>query len=186
MSDSIKERAHILEEKFFAAQEARLLNKLRTDLEHSESLHSLAAVSHISDRDALEDLENIGVKPSTFVAVKIIPMIAVAWADDDLEDEEISAIQKAAQEDGINPDSPAGELLHQWLRDPMGDDVINAWELFVSAYSQTLTPKQRNSLEKETIDDAIKIAMSAGGFLGLGKVSQVEDDMIKRLRNAFR
>jgi hypothetical protein len=153
---------------------------------HSESLHSLAAVSHISDRDALEDLENIGVNPSTFVAVKLIPMIAVAWADDDLEDEEIAAIQKAAKEDGISPDSPAGKLLHQWLRDPMGEDVINAWELFISAYSTTLSTKERNRLEAETIDDAIKVAMAAGGFLGLGKVSQVEDNMINRLRNAFR
>lgn len=186
MSDSIKERAHILEEKFFAAQEAKALNQLRTDLLHSDDLKALAAVAHINDRDALEELEAIGVTPSTFVAVKLIPMVAVAWADDDLEDEEIEAIQKAAAEFGIVKDSPSGQLLHQWLRSPLSQDVIDAWALFVSAYCRNLDKTKIADFEKETIDSAIEVAEAAGGFLGLGAVSRIEEQMIERLRNAFR
>ena len=186
MSDSIKERAHLLEEKFFAAQEAKVLNQLRADLLHNDDLKALAAVAHISDRDALEELDTIGVNPSTFVAVKLIPMVAVAWADDDLEDEEISAIQAAAASNGISKDTAAGQLLHQWLRDPLGSDVVDAWSLFVSAYCRSLNAAQVADLEKETIDSAIQTAEAAGGILGLGAVSRLESQMIQRLRNAFR
>ena len=186
MSDSIKERAHILEEKFFAAQEAKVVNQLRADLLHSDDLKVLAAVAHITDRDALEELDSIGINPSTFVAVKLIPMVAVAWADDDLEDEEINAIQSAAAAAGITKETPAGQLLHQWLRDPLGDDVIDAWALFVSAYCRSIDAAKIADLEKETIDGAIKIAEAAGGFLGIGAVSRIEEQMISRLRNAFR
>ena len=186
MSDSIKERAHILEDKFFAAQEAKVLNQLRAELRHNDDLNALAAIAHITDRDALEELDSIGVNPSTFVAVKLIPMVAVAWADDDLEDEEIHAIQSAASAQGISNKSAAGQLLHQWFRDPLSSDVIDAWSLFISAYCQRLDATQVAELEKETIDSAILIAESAGGILGLGSVSRLETNMIQRLRNAFR
>jgi hypothetical protein len=185
-TDAIRERAQLLETLFFNEKESKLLEHLHNDLQQSKSIASLAAVAHIGDRDALEELEEIGINPSTFVAVKLIPMIAVAWADDDLEDEEIEAIQRAAEKAGIKSGSPSDKLLHQWLRDPMGNNVIDAWTHFISVYSNTLDPAKRAALEKETIDSAIEVAASAGGFLGLGAVSRVEDEMIKRLRQAFR
>ena len=62
---------------------------------------------------------------------------------------------------------------------------MEAWEHYMHALCQQLSPEERQSLKEEVLTDARTIANAAGGFLGFGTLSQEEQDVLNRLEAAF-
>ena len=98
--------AKALEEAFFAEENARLLVQLRKKTALEERRAALREVVLIQDEDYLHHLMELGIRPSTVLALSLVPLMAVAWADGKLDDRERDAVLKAAETRGVAPDSP--------------------------------------------------------------------------------
>jgi hypothetical protein len=103
-----------------------------------------------------------------------------------MHDEERAAVLRAAEESGIDAGSPAHELLVSWLEKRPGRELLAAWKSYVEALVAELAPEERQALRHELLDRARAVAESAGGFLGIGKVSDAERAVLAELEAAFR
>ncbi len=175
--------ARALEEAFFAKENIRLLEQLR----QQERREALRAVVQIKDDEFLDRLMELGIGPETVLALTLVPLTVVAWADGRLEDPERDAVMKAAEERGISPGTPGHQLLETWLAHRPDEGLFETWKRYVRDIWETFTEEERLRMRETTLDWALAVAESAGGFLGLtSKVSASERAVIKELENELR
>ena len=70
-----------LEDAFFAKENARLLEQMRAKAKHDERRKALRDVIQIQDEGLVDHLLELGLGPETILAVTLIPLAMVAWAD---------------------------------------------------------------------------------------------------------
>jgi hypothetical protein len=184
--DGLKDAGKSLEDLFFAKENARLLEQLRAKAKRDERRKALRDVIQIQDEGLVDHLLELGLGPETILAVTLIPLAIVAWADGSIEPKEREAIQRAAAEKGIVPGSIPGEVLNKWLTEPLDADLVDTWKRYIQTMWPSLTPHERAEVRKMGLDRARAVAEAAGGFLGLGsRISAQEkavlDDLAKLL-----
>jgi hypothetical protein len=175
--------ARTLEEAFFAKDNARLLEQMREKKQREE----LREVVQIKDEAFLDRLIELGINPETVLALTLVPLTAVAWADGILEDRERDAVMKAAEEKGVSPGTAGHQLLETWLSRRPDPEVFEIWKKYVRGIWVTFTDDERRRMRERMLDWAVAVAESAGGFLGLtSKISPSERAVIKELENVLR
>lgn len=181
------DRRRGLEEEFFARQNRELIEKLRAQQSREEAARELELALGIKDPQVLGGLADLGVTPSVALALSLVPLVTVAWADHKMDDRERSAILKAANEQGLAQGTAAYDLLLSWLNQKPEESLFNAWALYVKGLRTSLNSDTFATLEAQIIERARSIAAATGGFLGLGsKVSDVEQKELDRLTQVFR
>lgn len=179
------ERKKALEEQFFARQEKELRERVRREQAAKARREALAEASGIHDEAVLDRLAALELDGETVAALSLVPLVEVAWADRALHAAERAAVLRAARESGVAPDSAAWVLLESWLETRPDAALLTAWEGYVEALVAGLDPQERRALRHELLDRARAVAEAAGGFLGVGKVSEAETAMLARLERAF-
>jgi len=180
------DRKRALEEEFFRKQEATLLNQLRTAQAKESAQEALAAATGIRDSTVLHRLSTLGITSDTLLALGLVPLVAIAWADGTLDDRERRAIVSSLGTAGIVTDSPAGQLVQSWLSSPPAASMLDAWSSYTSALAAELSPTERNNLRDSVLGRARAVAEAAGGFLGLGnRVSKAEEELLQKLASVF-
>ncbi len=186
MDDSLQERGRAMEDLYFQQKDQQLLEKLKKELLQQESLQALERASGIKDAAVLERLSAIGISAESLAALGLIPLVAVAWADDHLDDGEKQAVLQAADISGIDKDSTAHQLLESWLAKKPDSDYLTAWEAYIGQLRGQLDSPTFEQLKLHIVTRAEDVAKAAGGFLGLGsKISGREQAMLDRLAKAF-
>lgn len=186
MQWNLKNQAVNLEEQFFANKDAELIEKLREKNKSKETIEALAQASGIKDKDVLEDMERLGLDPSTLAALSLVPLVEVAWADLELDKRERKAILKVVGEKRIEVGSPSYELLESWLKEKPNQAIRRAWKEYVQAICETMDNDKRASLKKEILGQAHYVAEVSGGILGMiEKVSSAEERVLEDLSAAF-
>lgn len=187
-SDSkvLGDRKKALEEQFFARQEREMRERVRRQAAERDRREALAEASGVRDPAVLDRLVALGIEPEAVTALSLVPLVQVAWADRTLHDREREAVLRGAEEAGVGPDHPAREVLDGWLRERPGGDLLEAWKGYARALAESLEPAERDSLRRELLDRARGVAEAAGGFLGMGKVSDAEQAVLEELAAAFR
>ncbi len=184
--DFLKDRKKSLEEQFFAKENERLREKIRAQVQQHAVRQALSQASGIDDDAVLDELLAAGVKPETWAAIELIPMIEVAWADGTLEKKERAAILAAAAECNVLPGTPAYELLESFLARRPDAKLLEAWGEYVVSVLGTLDADGRNQLREKILGRARRVASVAGGILGLGhKISPEEQRVLDQLARAF-
>lgn len=184
MSDEILgDRGKALEEIFFAKQSENLRKALKEKEEVKNKKDALSAASGITDDAVLDQLVALDIRSDTLVALSLVPLVEVAWADGTMDDNERSAILSAAENSGIGGESAA--LLDGWLVTQPSSEVLSAWKDYVAALTSTMDAAARDELEKELLSRARTVAESAGGILGFGTISSEEEEKLKELAGAF-
>lgn len=184
--DIWEDRRRGLEEEFFAKQNRELIDKIRAKENRNQARQELAIMTGISNDDVLNNLIDVGVTPSTMIALSMVPLVLVAWSDQLLEPEEVKAILKAAEDQGIVSGSPSYDLLVSWLNKVPGPHLFESWENYIKSLREVMDPATFKKLGTEVMDRTRKVAQATGGFLGLGnKVSDAEKREMQRLSNAF-
>ena len=89
------------EAEFFRRQEAALLQRLRDEEARRSARQALAAASHITDEVLLDQLAALGIKPETLVALSLVPLVEIAWADGTVQASERQAILETARAAGL-------------------------------------------------------------------------------------
>jgi tellurite resistance protein len=175
-----------LEAAFFAQENERLLKRLREKAEREEQREALREVLKSDDEEHLEHLLDLGVRAETALAVTLIPLAVVAWADGKLEDREREAITKAAEERGIEPGSPAHQLLDTWLSKKPTARLVEMWKQYVRTIFAQFDETEQKNAKEEMLGTARAVAEASGGFLGLtSKISAAEKAALEDLESTF-
>ena len=180
-----KERGDALENLFFANQDQQLIEQFREKHARAERKEALTEASGIKNDSVLDTLLEINITAESLAAMSLFPMIAVAWADKEMEDDEVRAILRAAEDTGIDKESESHALIEGWLKKAPSKDVEDAWKSFAAALAEDLSGDAKEALVDEVLGRARRVASSAGGFLGLLSISAAEDAKLKELAKAF-
>ncbi len=186
MSDVLKERGKALEDAFFRAENAKLRAELQEKREHSANKEALAKASGLQNDETLEQLTTLGIGGDTIAALAVVPLVEIAWADGHMDDREVEAILKGAEESGIEAGSAAYGLLESWMREQPADGLMDSWQSYIRTVCDEISAEQRWRLEESIIGRAQSVAAAAGGFLGIGKISGEESRVLETLREAFK
>lgn len=180
------DRKKALEESFFARENARLLEQLKTEKGTHETRQALAKVSGIKSDEILEKLCALGINSDTWTAVSIAPLVEIAWADGKVDDSERQAVLSGAEANGIISGSPGYQLLESWLAHRPDGRLLEVWGAFIVGLCAELGEHERESLKKQILGRARSVAEATGGFLGLGsKISNEEEIILAELAKAF-
>ncbi len=183
--DDLQSRGKALEDAFYGERDRELLGKLKAEIEGKEARDALRAVSGIDDDAVLVQLVGVGVSPESLSAVSLIPLVSVAWCDNSMESTEKTAILEAAEAAGIEKDSATAALLDTWLEARPGNELLDSWKSYIAALKGQLDETSFSQLKASVINRAETVAESAGGFLGLGTVSDKEKQAIADLAATF-
>ena len=181
----LRARRRALEEQFFYAEKSLQLKRLRKEQEKRETREALSKASGVTDEAVLDKLMKLGINADTMAALSLVPVIEVAWADLEMQDKEKAAIIRAAEAEGIDKESPVHDLLEDWLEEKPTEQLLEAWVDYVKALDEALTDEERLSLKNQVMGRARHVAESAGGFLGVAKISKAELEMLATLEAAF-
>jgi tellurite resistance protein len=165
--DDFTNAARTLEEAFFAKENARLLQQMRERAKQQERRTTMREVVRVDDDALIDHLIALGLEPETVLALQLVPLAAIAWADGRIEPRERDAVLKAAAAKGLAPDSLAGQMLDRWLMHQPGAELVDAWKRQMRALWPSLSPKERDEIRASALERARSVAEATGGFLGL-------------------
>lgn len=174
-----------LEERFFTELDQQLLSKLQAQQANTHTAETIMKVAGINDQKLAEHIASIGVTVETLTAFRLVPLVAVAWADDRMDENERYAILLAAEKSGIKEGEPAMELLKAWTSKRPSSDLMNAWFEYAKSLSMSLNGELRTVLKKEILEQIQAVAKAAGGVLGIASVSASEKSMIDRIEKTL-
>ncbi len=181
----LADRRKALEEQFFARHERELVAKVRDEAEEKARKDALAEASGIRDEEVLDRLVALGVDSGTVAALGLVPLVEVAWADREIQEAERDAVMRAAGEAGATDGTAAHDLLRSWLDKRPGVELLEAWKGYVHALVESMDSSERQSLRDGILSRARGVAEAAGGFLGIHKISDVEQKKLEELEAAF-
>lgn len=183
--DSLHDRGKAMEDLFFHDVDQKLLDQLKADAKADENRESLMNATGIQDADTIKHLVEQGISVETLASVGLIPLVAVAWADGKMEQNEREAVMKAAAESGIDTNNCCYQLIAGWLNNRPSDALLASWKEYIGALKSSLDGAAYSQIQNSIIDRATQVAAAAGGFLGMGSISDVEKKVIAELEAAF-
>lgn len=179
-------REKALEDMFFEAHNSQLLDKMREQARLESGREGLARITGIEDQDLLSRLVALEIRPETWAALALVPMVEVAWSDDEIPERERRVILSAAEASGMTKSSPGYALLESWLERKPDPGLLQAWGEYIVELCAQLDARERESLRREVIGRARSVAQAAGGILGIGKkVNKREQRVLDELEKAF-
>lgn len=183
--DIMDERRSALEDEFFHKQDQAKLEAMKAKLSSQATKDELRKVSGMTDDAVLDKLVALGLDGKTVAALSLVPLIAVAWADGEIQDSEREAILHGAQGKGMEDGTPGYALLTTWLTKKPDERLFDAWIGYIQSLTSQLNDEQTRLLKKQILNFSGTIAGSAGGFLGIGKVSGSEEKVLAKIEAAF-
>ena len=191
----LAEKSRVLKEQFFRERDLELLEYLRSQVVENEQQtqsselqlrNQLAEIAPIDEIEVLDELIRVGITAESFVALTLVPLVRVAWADGAIHDRERDAILQAAADEGIKVDSANYRLLEGWLDERPQPALLEAWRDYAMALARDLDAESLAAIRRITMDRARRIADSSGGILGLvGRISKEEELALIDLDRAF-
>ena len=181
-SRGLDARSKALEGAFFARQDRALIEALR----EKQVARDLEAVTGIHDAEALALLIREGIRVETLVALLLVPVVAIAWADGRVTALEQNKLHAELQRIGIRPSSPAGEILESWLATPPPPGLMQAWCDYVEELERTTSTEAFAELADRIARLCREEADSDGGVLRVGRrVSKAEAAILDRVERAL-
>lgn len=177
--------ARILEDAFFLEEDRVLKARLQALRQLAETKEALSSVSGITNDAVLARLVELHVKPETVAALAAVPLIEVAWADEEIAPAERESVLKHANGIGIVPGTVEFELLERWLTHRPGPQLMTAWQTCLQGLCDSLSAEDRALLKQELLHATKATAEAAGGFLGIGRISSAEQKVLDALATSF-
>ena len=182
---TLEERGRALENQFYEKENQEKLAAMKEKLDAQRSKDELRKASGMSDDAVLDQLVTLGLRANTIAALSLVPLISVAWADGEIQDNERTAILQGAHGKGLEDSTDGYQLLQSWLAKPPSEELFTAWEAYIKALASQLNDEQNRLLKNQIVGFAKMVAAAAGGILGFGKVSASEEKVLNRIDAAF-
>ena len=176
-----------LKNHFFDIYEESLQEMIRADIETCARKGALKAVSGVSYNAALDVLVKLDIDYETLVALALVPVAAVAWADGPyISSEDRQDILAAAEEAGLDRNSAGYQMLSRWLVRQPDREMIAVWKKAIASLVAPLGQDARYALQHDFLGRARDIAQLTGSFFGIGgHISQDEQRVLDELEQAF-
>ena len=184
-TESLSHNASTLEDLFFAKRDALLMKNKKEQITLETRRQSLKEHTSFSEK-TIDELAALGIDYTALKVVSLIPLIQVAWADNYMDSKEIEAILRAAHAEGIEEDSVEFSLVEHWINENPDPSLFQAWKDFTADSIKNMANEDIEILKSHILNISQKVAESAGGFLGFGSVSDVEQVVIKQIKAAFQ
>lgn len=182
----LAERERALEDAFFREESERLLAEMRERQTRQAQVEALSAVLGLRDERIIEPLIDLGIREENVTALMMAPLVAVAWADRTLDNEERYELLEAENDLGIDPQSEAGKLLSVWLTHRPHENLIDAWAAYVKELCRVLAPAERARLRDDVSGWSWRIARAIEkSFLRGGGPSAAERAVLDQIEAAF-
>ena len=181
-----REAKSIIEDRFFADLEDMIVSRLHSEADADEGHAELIRSTGIHDKQLIAELVDLGITAEGLMALRLLPLVLVAWAENRVDEQERISVMTEASRLGIQDDSVAAVLLHEWLRKLPHGESIDAWKRFMHGVFQGMSEVAQNKLIEATEQQMTAVAKASGGHLGIGKVSTKEKQMIEGLTFALR
>jgi uncharacterized tellurite resistance protein B-like protein len=184
--DSFHERGMALENQFFAKVDQKLLEKIRSQQAAQANAEGLEkALGFSLSPELAQSLVTMGITSQSFQALRLVPLVAVAWADGTVSEDERYEICQVAKRQGVLDSEAACELLEAWMGQPPGPELLKSWSNYVSAILGQLNDSQKSELRSGLVDEMNRVAHATGGLLGWGSVSPSENQVIQTIKRAL-
>ncbi|WP_372897127.1 hypothetical protein [Stieleria sp.] len=171
--------------KFFNDVEDAIVDRLHAEAHSEGARDDLARQTGISDASLLSELTELGFTTRTLIALRLIPLVLVAWADHRVDSGERQAVLDAASTLGIRPESEAYMMLDHWLREVPPRESVDAWKRYMRDAMGRLSQRARAKLATFFRTQMTAIAKASGGQFGFGKVSGKERQVIDGFMNTL-
>lgn len=183
MSDrnAMAQRGRDLEDAFFHDVDLKLIEELRTASKNKASRLALAKEAGINDERLAEELIELEVTPESLVAIRLVPLVMVAWADRDISDEERDTVIAEARRLGIHVGTVADKMLDSWLRKRPNQVLCDAWARYTRSLLLDIPYEIREAYVKEIKREMLAVARASGGMMGFGNVNDRELDVLERM-----
>ncbi len=185
MSQNSPKQWFNLEERFYNEIDNQLLEKLRSSMSKEQTAEDIKRLTGVTDINLATKIAELQITVETLAAFRLVPLVAVAWADDRIDANEQYAIQVAAEKVGIVEGSAEMELLQAWTRKRPPAELFDAWCEYARALADSLAEEHRQSLLNATLEQVTSVATAAGGVLGFGSISNSEQALIDRVVKAL-
>jgi hypothetical protein len=186
MAKDIGSYQRTLIDAFFHEQDQKVREAFRQRMKKMERRDQLSRVSGIRDEAVLDRLIELKIEPETIAAMAVVPLVAVAWADGKVQEDERKAILAAAETAGVPPQDGRYPMLEYWMDHRPGAALIEAWEHYIKDICKRLERQEIEKLKDDVLRLARSVAEAAGGFLGIGsRISASERTVLGRLEKAF-
>lgn len=186
MDEILIRQASRLEDEFFAKKDAILIEQRKKLIAMEHTQAALTAVSGIRNETILKKLVELNIHPDLLATLTLVPLVEVAWADGEIQENEREAILKGASKIGMGQGSIDYTILKEWLKIRPPQSLLTAWIHYVEGLCETLTPAECETLKNNLLDHARSVAESAGGFLGIvSPISGKERDILDKMQAAF-
>lgn len=184
--DVLRERERALEETFFARENARLLERLRSVRLAEMQKRDLREQTGIRDDAVLDQLVEAGVGTEMLAAFSLVPLVRMAWATGRVQGPEREAVLRAAVEKGLPKHGPAYEMLERWLHEHPARHLYDTWAAYARALASTLDEEGRKALQRDVLARSRAVAEAARNFAGIGpKISPEEEDVLREIESAL-
>lgn len=185
-TDPLAQRSRNLEDEFFLKEDRRLIERLKHLKQAERTKQALADASGIRDEGVLRKLMELQIQPETVAALSVVPLVEVAWADGTLDARERDTVLAGAGKLGFEKGGIEYTLLEQWLSRKPEPKLFEAWRHLVQGLCLQMSPEETDLLKENLLRQARAVASAAGGFLGIGRVSEAENRILAALEDAFR
>lgn len=183
MSDAqiLKDLRKAKEEEYFRKKELELIEKLRARVLKDQERRDLAEFLFVEDTEILDDLQALGYSRETIFLLFLVPVIHVAWIDGSVTEKERDAVLEIARERGMEKGSPAESRLHDWLTNRPPDEFFEKTLRLIRLILET-RPNAVKLIREQTLAHYCNVVANAsGGFLGFGKVSPAQQEVIRKI-----
>jgi hypothetical protein len=177
--------APTLENAFFNKKENELVELINNRNSRVDVTKRLSEISGIENPSVLNIALELGITEKTFSALSLIPLLKVAWADHEIDVRELKSLFKAVREINLEEESLSYKLFESWLEKEINPNLFVIWESYIGELKQKLSQKKFDLLRKEILRRCKYVARASGGFLGIRAISKGEDNVIRRIENAF-
>ena len=155
------------EDKYFERQQA----EWREDVRREKRLEAIRRQEQEGIADALQTSEavakealELGFDQDTARVLPLVPLIEMAWADDDVTSAESRTVRELAKRFGLEPDSEAFDFLKMMLQERPS-------ELFFERVNRVVVHMVEDNPDNWGYDSLVdlveQVAEASGGFFGL-------------------
>ena len=185
-SRPLSEREKAFEDLFFREESERLVEAMRARKSRKEQFAALSGALGVDAPELINPLLELDLREKNVTALVLAPLVAVAWADRMLDNEERRSILKAEDDFGIDPKSEAGLLLEVWLDHRPHESLLDAWAAYVGELCRVLEPDERTRLRNEIVSRSRRIARAVEkSFLRSGGPTEAEKAVLEKIEAAF-
>ena len=185
MAEDLLAQGRLLEDAFFRKRDQERIAALRKRDTEAQRRQALSEASGITDTALLDQLIAHNLRAEDVAGLALVPIIEMAWADGEVQPDERQAVLAAVERYGVDRAGAAFSLVEEWLDHRPGPKLFELWQNYVRALLPSLSVDARQNLKDTLLQHAQEVAESAGGFLGIGRISANERKMLADLGKAF-